>query len=181
MDHRTKPVMGLLTVVFVAGVLMLFGCGRSNGEHHGAPHGDGHHMEEDEMGPHHGEEGEHPGNATENPEPSGTIVEGVRVIEMKARKFEFEPERVVVRSGEKLRLKVTSEDVMHGIDIEGYDINKKLPPGETVTIEFTPQKPGSHHFHCSVYCGAGHDQMHGTLVVLEAGGEATEHGHEHAH
>jgi nitrosocyanin len=98
--------------------------------------------------------------------PTGRIVDGVRVIEVAARKFEFDPATIVVRQGEKIRLEVTSEDVTHGIGIEAYNIDRKLDPGKMETIEFVADKVGTFHFHCSVYCGAGHDKMHGELVVL---------------
>ena len=100
---------------------------------------------------------------------SGVLRNGVRVIEVTARRYAFEPTRIVVNAGEKVRLKVTSTDVTHGIDIEGFDINRKLPPDKTVIIEFTPDQAGRHHFHCSVYCGPGHERMHGELVVIENG------------
>lgn len=168
-----KKVAANVTVsvaILIIAVLLLFGCDRSADYHHETGHGNDHHMEEEEMGHHH-EEGHFGGPAgeshSEDPGPTGKLVDGVRVIEMKARKFEFDPAKVVVRSGEKVRLKVTSEDVKHGIDIEGYEIDRDLKPGETEIIEFTAGKPGNQHFHCSVYCGKGHNKMHGTLVVIE--------------
>ena len=104
---------------------------------------------------------------TDNAEPSGKVVDGVRVVAVTARQFEFDPSTIVVRQGEKVRLEVTSEDVTHGIGIEAYDIDQLLPPGETKEIEFTADKTGTHHFHCSIYCGKGHNEMHGELIVLE--------------
>jgi len=97
---------------------------------------------------------------------SGILKDGVRVVKMTARQFEFIPNKVVVKQNEKVRLEVTSEDVQHGIVIEEYDINRTVNPGKTETIIFTADKPGKHHFHCSVYCGEGHSEMHGELLVL---------------
>jgi nitrosocyanin len=99
--------------------------------------------------------------------PSGELVDGVRVVEVAARKFEFDPATIVVREGERVRLKVTSKDVTHGIGIEAYNIDRKLEPGRSETIEFTADKAGRHHFYCTVYCGSGHGDMHGLLVVLD--------------
>jgi cytochrome c oxidase subunit 2 len=148
------------------------------GPHHGRgrddamPH-NGHDGHEDgpehEMGAHH-EGHDHHGAAarveTEGLAPGGTLQDGVRVVEMKARQFAFEPSVVAVRADETVRLEVTSQDVPHGIDLEGYGIDKRLPPQETVTIEFTAEEAGQSPFHCSVYCGRDHDEMVGTLVVL---------------
>ena len=98
---------------------------------------------------------------------SGTLKNGQRVIEIKARQFEFEPSRIIVKKGETVRLEVTSEDVTHGISIEAFDINRELKPAKTETITFTANKAGQFHFHCSVYCGKGHSDMHGELIVLD--------------
>jgi cytochrome c oxidase subunit 2 len=98
---------------------------------------------------------------------SGTLKDSQRVIKMKARQFEFEPNRIVVKKGEKVRLEVITEDVTHGIKIEAFDINTELKPDKIETITFIANKSGQFHFHCSVYCGKGHADMHGKLIVLE--------------
>ncbi len=109
----------------------------------------------------------HKGNNSANRQPSGQVKDGVRVVSVTAKKFEFTPSTIIVKQGEPVRLEVTSQDVEHGLQIKDFGIEKPLPPKETVEFEFTPEDPGSHHFHCSVYCGKGHDQMHGELIVLE--------------
>lgn len=137
----------------------------------------GAHAHEHEGMPAH-QEGAHPaGEAAPMGEmhASGEIRGGVRVVEVRARQFEFDPATIAVRQGEQVRLKITSEDVAHGFDLEGYDIDRRLPPGTEQVVEFTAGESGSHHFHCSVYCGEGHDRMHGTLMVLPP--ETQEHTH----
>jgi cytochrome c oxidase subunit 2 len=103
---------------------------------------------------------------TQDLEPSGKLVDGVRVINITARRFEFEPSTVVVREGERVRLLATSADVTHGLAIADYGVNATLEPEKTQTIEFTADKPGKHDFQCSVYCGSGHGRMRGELVVV---------------
>lgn len=192
--RATWAIVGVSVVI--VGVLIAFGCERSTAHHEGHMEESGHmmggehhheegaeeHMEEpahhEEVEGHHEEkaEEEHTGEAhkheaeAEEPgelEPSGKIVDGVRVVQVKAMQFEFQPSTIVVRRGERVRLEVTSQDVAHGMGIEAYDINRTLPPKETQEIEFTADRPGRHHFHCTVYCGTGHNDMHGELVVLE--------------
>ena len=99
---------------------------------------------------------------------SGILQDGHRVIEVTARQFEFDPGRIVVNKGETIQLEVVSEDVTHGIYIEGYDIDEQLEPDEPVTITFDADKEGRFVFRCSVYCGAGHSDMDGELIVLDA-------------
>lgn len=123
-----------------------------------------------EMGEHH-QAMEHHGDTPRvhdrNLQLSGEMQDGVRVVEVAARRYKFDPETIVLKKGQPTRLLITSEDVTHGFDIEGMDIDVKLPPHQTQTVELTPEQAGEHHFHCSVYCGPGHDQMHGTIVVRE--------------
>ena len=116
---------------------------------------------------HHENEGSDRHQDSSNMELSGVLKDGQRVVKIKARRFEFEPNRIVVKKGEKVRLEVTSEDVTHGINIEAFDINRELKPNKTEIIDFTANQAGPFHFHCSVYCGKGHSDMHGELIVLE--------------
>lgn len=83
-----------------------------------------------------------------------------------------------MKKGEKVRLEVTSQDVTHGFGVAALEIHRELPPNETQQIEFTADKAGRHHFHCTVYCGEGHDEMHGELVV-QAAGRGSDEGHSH--
>jgi cytochrome c oxidase subunit 2 len=101
-------------------------------------------------------------------QPSGQIEDGVRVIKVGAKKYEFTPGMIVVKSGEKVRLEVTSTDVTHGFAVSEYKIDRRLNPNKTETILFTADKPGQFPVYCSVFCGIGHMSMEGTLVVISA-------------
>jgi nitrosocyanin len=90
---------------------------------------------------------------------------GIRIIEVKASRYKFEPDPIVVKLGEKVRLVVTSIDVAHGIAISEFKINLSVPAGKTESVDFVADKKGSFQAYCSVYCGPGHAHMHGTLVV----------------
>lgn len=92
---------------------------------------------------------------------------GFREFKMTAKNYDFDPNVITVKKGEKVRLQVTSTDRDHGIKIEGYDINQVVKKGQTATIEFTADKAGTFEFKCSVYCGMGHRRMKGKLVVEE--------------
>jgi len=98
-------------------------------------------------------------------EVSGTLENGVRVIQMRAFQFNFDPNPVIVNEGEKIKLVVTSTDVTHGISIAEFGVNVKLFPGRPSIIDFTADKSGTFIFYCSVPCGAGHRSMRGRLIV----------------
>ncbi len=77
-----------------------------------------------------------------------------------------------MRKGERVRLVVTSEDVDHGFALKEFDIDQELKAKQTKAIEFTPNREGRFQFSCSVFCGDGHNDMAGELIVTEAPIEA---------
>jgi cytochrome c oxidase subunit II len=90
-----------------------------------------------------------------------------REILVVAKRFGFEPARVEVKEGERIRLVVSSEDGVHGLEIKKFRVNKKIPRGgDKVTMDFVASAPGEYPILCSEYCGEGHDEMKGALVVV---------------
>lgn len=93
-----------------------------------------------------------------NPEP--------RVIEVVAKRYAFDPAQIDAVVGERLRLMVVSADGVHGVEIKKFKVKKEVPRGTTpVAIEFTPTEAGEFPILCSEYCGDGHADMKGMLVV----------------
>jgi cytochrome c oxidase subunit 2 len=91
---------------------------------------------------------------------------GPRVIEIVARRYAFEPAVVEAVVGEPLRLMVVSADGPHGLEIKKFKVKQQIPRGTTpVVIEFTPTETGTFPILCSEYCGDGHGDMKGSLVV----------------
>jgi cytochrome c oxidase subunit 2 len=89
-----------------------------------------------------------------------------RVIDIIARRFEFEPSVVTVTVGEPVRLMVRSGDGLHGFEIKKFKVNKDIPRGgDAVVINFTPNAVGEFPIMCSEYCGDHHEEMKGMLVV----------------
>ena len=90
-----------------------------------------------------------------------------RVIEVVAKRFTWEPAEIQVTVGERVRLVLRTADGLHGIELKKFKISKEIPRGnKPVTVEFTADEAGRFPFLCSEYCGDGHDDMKGTLVVL---------------
>ena len=106
-----------------------------------------------------------PAAVSKSDELSGEVVDGVRVIKVDAHQWAFDPNRIVVKKGEKVRIIARSSDVTHGFGLPDFNIDKQLPPNQDVPIEFTPDRAGEFEWRCTVYCGAGHKDMRGTLVV----------------
>ncbi len=103
----------------------------------------------------------------QNLELSGKLENGIRIIEVRASRYKFEPDPIVVKLGEKIRLVVTSLDVAHGIAISEFKVNLSVPAGKKESIEFVADKQGAFHAYCSVYCGPGHGHMHGSFIVKQ--------------
>ena len=94
-----------------------------------------------------------------------------RVVEITARRFAFEPAAIEATVGERLQLVVRSADGVHGLEIKKLKIKKEVPRGgESVTIDFTPTTEGNFPILCSEYCGNGHNDMSGMLIVRSVAG-----------
>jgi cytochrome c oxidase subunit II len=90
-----------------------------------------------------------------------------RVIEVVAKRFTWEPAEIQVTVGERVRLVLRTADGLHGIELKKFKIAKEIPRGDKpVTVEFTADEAGRFPFLCSEYCGDGHDDMKGMLVVV---------------
>jgi len=100
-------------------------------------------------------------------EASGTLNGDIRVINVRAFRFDFDPNPIIVNQGEKVKLIVTSTDTTHGIVIPEYGINVPAPVGRPTVVDFVADKAGTFSFFCNVYCGSGHSAMRGSLVVKE--------------
>jgi len=87
-------------------------------------------------------------------------------------------------AGKKVQLKITATDHDHGFKIAAFPDGAaqggtpgvvfalaqdcwQLKKGETTTIEFLAQTPGTYTFRCCHTCGLGHRGMKGELVVDE--------------
>ncbi len=89
----------------------------------------------------------------------------LKTFKMTAKQWEFNPSVITVSQGDHVRLEIASIDVEHGFSIKDLGIDSKLKPGKTEIVEFVADKRGTFEFYCSVYCGEGHSEMEGTLIV----------------
>jgi heme/copper-type cytochrome/quinol oxidase subunit 2 len=90
-------------------------------------------------------------------------------IEVKARRFAYEPDRIIVNQGDRITFKVTTLDITHGFYIDGYDVDLLVEPGKESVVTIVADKPGKFKIRCSVTCGYMHPFMVGELVVVENG------------
>jgi len=90
-----------------------------------------------------------------------------REIHVTAKKFQFTPDTITLKKGEPVVLVISSQDRKHGFNLRAFGIRADIQPGETARIQFNPNKTGKFTFSCDVFCGEGHEDMTGTMVVTE--------------
>lgn len=112
------------------------------------------------------------------PTPAGDV----QVIEVTAKKYEFNPSPIHVKQGAKVQLRITATDHTHGFRIGAYPDGgagsghaglvfsspvgcQRIEKGQTATVEFTAQTAGTYPFKCCVHCGLHHGSMKGELIV----------------
>jgi cytochrome c oxidase subunit 2 len=88
-----------------------------------------------------------------------------RVIKVVAKKFVFAPAEIRVRQGETVTFQLTAPEVPMGFNLADFKLRTDVVPGKVTTLEFTPDKAGTFTFLCDVFCGTGHEDMSGTLIV----------------
>jgi cytochrome c oxidase subunit 2 len=86
-------------------------------------------------------------------------------IRISAKKFEFHPNKATVKLGQPVVLVLTSEDRIHGFKMTDFGLRTDIVPGQETRVTLTPDKAGSFTFFCDVFCGDGHEDMDGTLIV----------------
>ena len=92
----------------------------------------------------------------------------VKEFTVRSFQFGYEPERIEVNKGDKVVIKAYTSDVPHGFKIPQFGVDLFISsdnPNNPDVVEFVADFPGTFTFSCSVFCGAGHGRMKGTLVV----------------
>ena len=105
-----------------------------------------------------------------------------RDIYISAQQWEYDPYRIIVNQGDRIRLTLASQDVVHGFFLEAHDIEAALYPGRPQfqmrhpsrekkykpvdDVVFDVKRFGKYYYRCSVTCGTLHPFMLGELIVL---------------
>jgi len=87
------------------------------------------------------------------------------VIKVVAQRFQFTPSEIALKSGQPIVLEITSLDFIHGFNIPALGIRTNLLPGPPTRVALKGLAPGRYDFLCDNFCGSGHEEMNGTIVV----------------
>jgi cytochrome c oxidase subunit II len=88
-----------------------------------------------------------------------------RVVVIEAKKYEFSPGEIRLKKGEAVIFELHTADRKHGFLIPDFNIHADIPQGETVRVRWVPPRAGKFAFECNIFCGSGHEDMSGTIIV----------------
>jgi len=88
-----------------------------------------------------------------------------RQFRVEAGDFAYTPAVLHVNPGDTVTIEFSSTDVVHGLYVDGYDLNVTADPGQPASLTFIADRSGTFRLRCSVTCGALHPFMSGKLQV----------------
>jgi cytochrome c oxidase subunit 2 len=88
-----------------------------------------------------------------------------RVVEITAKRFEFSPNKITLKKGEPVTLRLTTADVVHGFFLRPLKIDELISPEKPTEITITPETAGTFTTICDHFCGVNHGNMKMTVVV----------------
>jgi cytochrome c oxidase subunit II len=88
-------------------------------------------------------------------------------VVMLGQAWSFTPSEVRVPAGAEVTFLMTTPDVIHGFHVEGTRLNVMLIPGQVTRVSQVFEEPGEHLIICHEYCGVGHHNMWGKVIVEE--------------
>lgn len=102
-----------------------------------------------------------------SPTMQGYTQDDMPVITVHAKRYEFVPAEITLTAGKPVKLVFITDDVAHGIAIDGLLPDRNIEPGRPETVTITPSKAGDFSGECSRYCGEGHERMKFLVHVVE--------------
>lgn len=80
--------------------------------------------------------------------------------------FQWYP-HLQLEAGRTYTLHLSSLDVNHGFNLYPLNINFQVVPGYDYGLRITPNQAGDYRVVCNEFCGIGHHQMLGRILVTE--------------
>jgi cytochrome c oxidase subunit II len=62
---------------------------------------------------------------------------------------------------------ITSLDVPHGFNVPDFRVRADVIPGQVARVGVVPDRVGPFTFRCDVFCGTGHEDLEGVMIVTE--------------
>lgn len=90
-----------------------------------------------------------------------------RVIRVTARKFAFLPREIQLKKGVPVVLEFVTADVVMGFNAPDFNVRTDIVPGKVSRLRLVPDKTGTFTFLCDIFCGTKHEEMNGTITVID--------------
>ena len=72
-----------------------------------------------------------------------------------------------LEKGKEYRLHLSSLDWLHGFSLQPANINLQIHPNYEMVLTIQPDQAGEYGVVCNEFCGIGHHQMVGKIIVVE--------------
>ena len=89
------------------------------------------------------------------------------VIKVSAKRFDYTPGVIRLKRGVPVMIELTSEDIVMGFSAPDFGVRADVLPGKTARVRIDPVRAGTYTFVCDIFCGTGHEDMSGTIIVTE--------------
>jgi cytochrome c oxidase subunit 2 len=89
-----------------------------------------------------------------------------QVIKITARKFEYNPNVIKIKTGVPVVFEFTSLDRVHGFTVPDLGgVRQTIEPGKANRVTILAPRAGTYEFHCDLFCGDGHEGMTGKIIA----------------
>ena len=95
--------------------------------------------------------------------------DGSYTVTMVAARYGFYPQKVEVPQNVKVKFRIASFDVLHGVHAPFTNMSTMVIPGYISEVNTVFPNTGEYPLFCNEYCGLGHDHMWSRLVVTAGG------------
>ncbi len=87
-------------------------------------------------------------------------------IRIPQNSWRWDPKEIIIPANTAARLRIYNEDIYeHGIFIKALNIKQTIVPQAETVINIPATPAGEYPFRCSVWCGEGHAEQNGVLIV----------------
>jgi len=99
----------------------------------------------------------------------GTAIgaDGAITVRAIGQQYSFTPSCILVPAQTPVTLRATSADVVHGILIQGTNVNTMLVPGYVSEQFMRFERTGDYLMPCQEFCSFGHEGMWGKVKVID--------------
>ena len=82
-----------------------------------------------------------------------------------AKRFSYTPSVIKLKLGQPVVLEFRTADVFMGFNLPDFNVRADIVPDKATRLRFVPDKAGTFIFLCDIFCGSGHEEMNGTVIV----------------